>query len=133
MAKRFFGCERGTNVIELALMLPFLLMLVLGVLDIGRGFSTYIALTNAAREGARWLTIYPDDVDGAYGRIYAEAGRVGVENDELVVGLDPLKSRYGAGDEVTVDIRYDHELFFGALDASAIPFTVRVTMVVLYD
>lgn len=133
MVKRFARCERGTNVVELALMLPFLLMLVLGVLDIGRGFSTYIALTNAAREGARWLTIYPDDVDGAYGRIYGEAGRAGVDNGEILVGLDPLKSRYGAGDEVTVDIRYDHQLLFGALDASSIPFRVKVTMVVLYD
>jgi len=128
-----FRREQGTSFVELAVMLPVLLVLVLGVLDIGRGFSTYMALTNAAREGARWITIHPADTNGAFGRIYGEASRAGIDNGELTVRFAPTKGVYSAGDEVTVHIQYDHPLLFGALNRSSVPFDIQVTMVVLYS
>jgi Flp pilus assembly protein TadG len=45
--------ERGQAVIELALTLPLLLLIVLGMFDFGLMFQRYEVLTNAAREGAR--------------------------------------------------------------------------------
>ena len=45
--------ERGQGLVELALVLPLLLMLFGGIVDLGRAFYTYIGLTNATREGAR--------------------------------------------------------------------------------
>ena len=47
--------------VEVAILLPILLLLVLGALDFGRMFYTKIILTNAAREGANYLAYYPDD------------------------------------------------------------------------
>jgi Flp pilus assembly protein TadG len=41
------------SLIEFALVLPMLLLLVMGFLDIGRAFFYYSSLTNASREGAR--------------------------------------------------------------------------------
>ncbi len=46
--------ERGQSLVEFALILPVLLLLLLGVLDMGRGVADNIALTNAAQEGARY-------------------------------------------------------------------------------
>lgn len=126
--------QEGTSFVELALLLPFFMLLILGTADIGRGFSRYIGLTTAAREGARWITINPEDANGAYARIFQEAGRVGLESDEVVVTLLPHKNRYEAGDEVTVDVQYDHPLLFGFVpDRTRIPMNIRVTMVVMYD
>jgi Flp pilus assembly protein TadG len=45
--------ERGQAIVELALTLPLLLMLVMGIFDFGVMFQRYEIVTNAAREGAR--------------------------------------------------------------------------------
>lgn len=45
--------ERGQAIIELALTLPLLLLIILGVFDFGLMFQRYEVVTNAAREGAR--------------------------------------------------------------------------------
>jgi len=47
--------------VEVAIVLPMLLLLVLGALDFGRMFFTKIVLTNAAREGANFLAYNPED------------------------------------------------------------------------
>ena len=51
--------DRGQAVIELALTLPLLLVIVLGVFDFGLMFQKYEVVTNAAREGAR-VGVLPD-------------------------------------------------------------------------
>jgi Flp pilus assembly protein TadG len=45
--------ERGAELIEMALVLPLLLLVVVGIVDFGFLFGRYEVLTNAAREGAR--------------------------------------------------------------------------------
>ena len=52
--------------VEVAIVLPMLLLLILGVMDFGRIFYAKIVLTNAAREGANYLSRNPDDKDSAY-------------------------------------------------------------------
>lgn len=135
--------EQGQSLVELALALPMLLLLVLGVIDLGMGFRSYIALTNAAREGVRWVSIYPDQKIKALERVAEEAQRVGLF--EGILGGDggfkvEMKSNpvdkdiYAAGDEVTVAIDYDYDLLFGAITGlPSVPFQARATMVVLYD
>ena len=44
--------DRGQSLIEVALLLPLLLLIVIGMVDIGRTFSFKLAVTNAAREAA---------------------------------------------------------------------------------
>lgn len=56
----------GQALVEFALILPLLLLLTLGVMDIGRLFSTKIVLTNAAREGANYLSYFPMDADEGF-------------------------------------------------------------------
>ena len=43
---------RGQALVELALILPLMLLLLLGAIDVGRLFYTYVGMQNAAREGA---------------------------------------------------------------------------------
>ena len=45
--------ERGQGLVELALVLPLLILLLAGTVDLGRAFFSYIVITNAAQEGAR--------------------------------------------------------------------------------
>lgn len=45
--------EKGQALVEFALLLPVFLLIVLGIVDFGFLFSTWINTTHGAREGAR--------------------------------------------------------------------------------
>lgn len=47
------GPERGAALVELAMVLPLLLVVIAGIVDFGFAFQRYEVITNAAREGAR--------------------------------------------------------------------------------
>jgi Flp pilus assembly protein TadG len=48
--------RRGQALAEMAVMVPFLIIGMMGFLDLGRAFYYQIALTNAVREAARFAT-----------------------------------------------------------------------------
>jgi Flp pilus assembly protein TadG len=45
--------EDGQSLVELAVVLPLLLLLLLGIMDFGRAFNYWITETQVASEGAR--------------------------------------------------------------------------------
>ena len=55
--------ESGQSLVELALSMTLLLILLAGVVDLGRAFFTYIALRDAAQEGASYAAVYADAND----------------------------------------------------------------------
>ncbi|MDQ3216327.1 MAG: pilus assembly protein, partial [Actinomycetota bacterium] len=52
--------ERGAAAIEMALVLPLLVLLVFGIIEFGFIFNRYISVTHAAREGVRQLAVGVD-------------------------------------------------------------------------
>lgn len=52
---------RGVAFIEFAAMLPLLLVLALGAVDLGRGLISYVELEQAAQEGALYGSFAPSD------------------------------------------------------------------------
>jgi Flp pilus assembly protein TadG len=50
--------ERGTSVVEMAIVLPLLLCLVFAIGEFGLMFTQWQTLTNAAREGARTGVVF---------------------------------------------------------------------------
>ena len=52
--------ERGSSIVELAIVFPILLILFVGVAEIGRLFYTYTTLAKATKMGARFLTTEKD-------------------------------------------------------------------------
>jgi Flp pilus assembly protein TadG len=44
---------RGQTLVEFALVIPILIVMLMGIFDLGRAIFAYNAITNAAREGAR--------------------------------------------------------------------------------
>ena len=57
--RSFKRSERGQSMVEMALMMTVLLVILSGVLDLGRGFFSFIAIQNAAAEGALYAAINP--------------------------------------------------------------------------
>ncbi len=56
--------HEGAAAVELALVLPLLILLVGGIIDFGFAFNSQISLTHAAREGVR-VEAVTGDTDGA--------------------------------------------------------------------
>ena len=57
--RRRVRSESGAELIEVALTLPLLLLVVLGIIEFGFLFQEYEVVTNAAREGARIAALVP--------------------------------------------------------------------------
>lgn len=57
--KRSSEKSRGQSVVEMALLLPILLLVVIGLIEFGRAFLFYTMISNAAREGARYGMVHP--------------------------------------------------------------------------
>jgi TadE-like protein len=53
------GAGRGQSVVEFALILPVMLLLLAGAIDLGRAFYAYVAVENAAKEGALYGARHP--------------------------------------------------------------------------
>ncbi len=52
-AKTLKRRQKGAELVEMALVLPILLVLLLGIIAFGRAYDIYQTITRAAREGAR--------------------------------------------------------------------------------
>jgi Flp pilus assembly protein TadG len=83
--------DSGQSLVEFALILPIFVLLLVGVFDLGRAFFSYIAITNAAREGTRVVTFWPGKatVANIYTAIDTEIGEspmvnVGNITDRLI-------------------------------------------------
>jgi Flp pilus assembly protein TadG len=99
--RRAVADTRGTEVLEFAFVFPLVLLVLVGILDMGFLFNNYEVVTNAAREGARAgaLPGWTDDEVKARVRSYvagagldAAAVATDVQPDALVVGGHRVQS-----------------------------------------
>lgn len=71
--------EEGAAAVEMALVLPLLLLLLFGIIDFGRALNAQITVTEAAREGARAAAL---GLDGR-ARVTSAAGTVTVDSLQI--------------------------------------------------
>lgn len=100
--------ERGAALLEVAMTLPLVLLIAIGIFEFGRAYQTWQILTNAAREGAR-IAVLPGIDDNAVEERVQEY---------LTMGL------LDAADEADVTIDRDAEVDIG--DGTASASTVQV-------
>lgn len=60
--------ERGVSALEVALLLPFLLLITMGIVDLGRIMYFQLGVQEAAQEGIVYASIEPDDPTGIVAR-----------------------------------------------------------------
>ena len=114
------GSDRGAAAVEFALVCVLLLMLVVGMVEIGRLYSAQLAVTHAAREGARSAAV--GHFDAAYVKQQAlplNAGSISVSESE---GTDSNGDKY-----VQVTVSYPVTIAFVSTNWSRTPRTVTVS------
>lgn len=93
--------ERGQALTEMALTLPILLLVILGIMDFGRMVFLYSQIANAAREGARYGSVV--------GVFDSGAGEVEQVRDCAAIRA-AVREMYGLPVTITdeqIDITYD--------------------------
>jgi Flp pilus assembly protein TadG len=104
---------RGAAAVEMAVVLPVLLILVIGCVDIGRAMATSIAVSNAARDGADWAATHrftQETLDSWIGQVRNEVitemeGTHGFQAFDLDVEVSWV-DQPGLGVRVTVEAEY---------------------------
>lgn len=93
--------ERGTSLVEFAMVAPLLLVLLFAIADFGRAFQTWITLTNAAREGAR-LGATGADAAAIRNRVRATAPGLNLPDQNIQV----TNAQGATGESVTVRVNF---------------------------
>jgi len=119
MMRVFWRCrrerERGANLVEFALVLPLLLLMLVGIADLGRAFTAYIRVTNAAREAARIgvkNSAVTDVIEIAAAR---ELGLQLPEDDEALNIIIEKVAGDDGRERIVVTVEYDFPLILGGL------------------
>jgi Flp pilus assembly protein TadG len=76
MIRRFTRCEAGASLVEFAIVLPFLVLLLIGLIDFGRYTYDGILAANAARAGVQYgaqTLVTADDIAGIKSAALADA------------------------------------------------------------
>ena len=114
--KRFAKNERGSTLAELAILVPFLIIMAASVAELGRLFQSYTTLSKSTRAAARYLSArtYADNINPA--KNIALCGKTDCTGTEPVVkGLqisnivvDPeWKNGVAGGTLIRVTVRVD--------------------------
>jgi Flp pilus assembly protein TadG len=117
--------EKGQDLVEYALILPILVLLLFGIMELAIVAFSYNTIGDAAREGARYGAIHPTDRAG----INTAARR-------LTTGLDQahltVASSLPGGNIIQVTVTYDvhliTSLFMGSLGQPVIHLRAATTM-----
>lgn len=98
--------ERAQTMVEFALALPVFLLLVLGIMEVGRAILFSISVNTAAREGARYGAAAGEgnsgviryaDCDGIRSAALKIGGIVGLTNSNITVTYDKGPGTAGFG------------------------------------
>ena len=131
--------DRGGSMVELALLLPLLLLILAGIADLGRAFHDSIVINNASREGARYASHFPNDETRIKETARDEAVNSGVAIDTNLVSVncpvDCSDVASTSGMPITVTVRYPfHTILAQILGVRTITLTSNTSMVVFgYD
>jgi len=103
----FKSNQKGQSMVEMALTMPILVLIVAGILDLGRAYFTFIALSDAAAEGAAYAAIHPTDTAQVINRA-ADSSNGLVVLDPSMVGVD--YAELTPGSSITVTVEYEYQL-----------------------
>ena len=131
--------DDGAEIIEMAIVLPLLLLLFMGMVDFGFLFQRYVVLTNAAAEGARVASLPGYTAADVTARVTAYASNSGV-NGPVNTATLAVSVPGGAGgaawpaSQVTVTHVYNFQFvtpmaaLFGGTMNGAVTITSQATM-----
>lgn len=100
-----YGSTSGQALVEFAMVLTALVLLLMGMFDLGRGVYAYNVVSSAAREAARYAITRPTDVSGMRTRVLSGTTAL-VSSDITVSNPVCVPSDCSSGSALTVSVTY---------------------------
>jgi Flp pilus assembly protein TadG len=101
------GSQRGAALLEMALIAPVLVVLVLGIVDLGRVLYTKIPLQQAVQEGAIYAGHFPDDYSAIRAQVQDNTNTFTLAAADITVSCPTGAS----GTDIKVAVDHDVTLF----------------------
>ncbi len=127
----FRKAGQGQALVEMALVLPILIMLIFGIVEFGRILNTHLVVTELSREGARKGAIGETD-SNIVTTIQNNATASDLNVSDLTITIDPVSAgKRARGTSVKVEVTYQVDLIapvIGTLIGDPYPVTSQTTM-----
>jgi Flp pilus assembly protein TadG len=107
LGRRARDARKGQSLLEFAIVLPVLLLILLGIMDLGRAWMSLVALNDAAGEGASYAAIYPSRTEQIQARAAGSSTALVTLEPNMVSVSAPDPS---PGQSITVTISYPYQL-----------------------
>lgn len=105
MMRRIRTDRKGQATVEMAVVLPILLMLLLGLVDVARMANAYLTVQHAAREAVRTGST---GASNAQVTQRAQSSLGALDPNRVTISITPSGSRTSGGD-ITVTITYRYQ------------------------
>ncbi len=138
--------EKGQSLVEMTIGFVILLIILMGLVDLGRAYLIYVALEESAGEGAIYLSINPDCLTAADGPQCADPNNAeyrarnvgGQEVQWTSVNYAFTRTTpYGVGDPVSVEVKYAFPLLTPLISQIAgergITLTAQASQIIISD
>ena len=100
---KLVGDRQGQALVEMALVLPILLLLFMGIFEFGRIMSASLIISDLARDGVRHGVVGYSDRNI---KDLVEDRRAWLETDRLQVEISPSATSREKGDPLEVRVKY---------------------------
>lgn len=100
--RSFLKSNRGQSLVEMAIILPVLLMLIFGMVEFGRILSSYLIMENLSRDAARYGVVGHTDTEILN---LVSAQNPGLDTTILDVDINPGGNRT-RGTALTITLNY---------------------------
>ena len=102
--RRCAPTRRGVAAVEFAIVVPIFVLLVFGLIELGRSFMVQQILTNASREGARRAIIEGSTTTEVKNLVGDYLGATSVSSGYTVTVSPNITPALGLGDPITVSV-----------------------------
>lgn len=134
IGSRLRRAEEGQALVEFALVVPFLLLFIIGIVEFGRAWNLHQVITDAAREGARKAVVFDPDIteDSVRNVVKAAIATAGANPNSATINVIGLFD--ATGEPATVEVALPYQfIFFGVLKGwttgeSTVTLRTRFTM-----
>lgn len=130
MWRKIISSKQGQSLVELAVILPLLLLLVMGTIEFGRLFGSYLIMENLSRSAARYGVV--GHTDQEIRDLIADQNPF-LRSDRLVISISPSETLRNPGDPLTVSLEYTLDLmtpFMSDILPNPFPLSASCTMMV---
>lgn len=120
--------ERGQALVEMALVIPVLLLLFVGICEFGRILGAYMVINNLTREGARYGVVGHNDLEIENLLLTEKAW---LDEDQMTIYVSPEFADRRKGEPLDIQIDYSVKLMtpvFSHILPDPVPISAQCDM-----